>query len=389
MARPIILCFISFYLPGYRSGGPVRTIANFVDQLGEEFDIRIVCRDRDMSDTEPYSNVAVNAWNTLGKAQVFYASEKMVNLIGIRRLLRETPHDVLYLNSFFSFRFSILPLLVRWLRLAPLKTCVIAPRGEFSQAALTIKARKKCLFLLLTKGLWIYRGLHWQASSEFELADIRRELGGLVKKISIAPDLPPALDSIYDEASSQRAGPLRIIFLSRISPMKNLDFLLLVLAKVTADVELAIYGPREDATYWKQCQRLLEQLPKNISVSVHDQVPHERVRSIFAEYDLFAFPTRGENFGHVILESLSAGTPVLLSDQTPWLPRSQNGLEVLKLEEGLWVARLNEWAKYSDDLLLEKRHAAFAYARDYLSTSQSLAQNRKLFVSIPKLEVTK
>ena len=109
MASPIILCFISFYLPGSRSGGPVRTIANFVDQLGEEFDIRIVCRDRDMSDTEPYPNIAVDAWNTLGKVQVFYASEKTVNLIGIRRLLRETPHDVLYLNSFFAFHFSILP----------------------------------------------------------------------------------------------------------------------------------------------------------------------------------------------------------------------------------------------------------------------------------------
>ena len=38
----VILCFVAYYLPGYRSGGPVRTIANFVDHLGDEFDIRIV-----------------------------------------------------------------------------------------------------------------------------------------------------------------------------------------------------------------------------------------------------------------------------------------------------------------------------------------------------------
>ena len=362
----------------------MRTIANFVDQLGGEFDIRIVCRDRDLLDTESYPKIVVDAWNSLGKAQVYYASEKTVNLIGISCLLRDMPHDVLYLNSFFSFRFSILPLLVRWLRLVPRKPCVIAPRGEFSKGALALKTSKKRLFISVAKVLGFCRGLHWQASSEFELADIRRELGALASDIGIAPDLPPALDSIYHEATSRHEGPLRIIFLSRITQMKNLDFLLRVLTKVTADAELVIYGPKEDLSYWKGCQSLVKQLPKNISVSIHDQVPHERVRSVFAEHDLFAFPTRGENFGHVILESLSVGTPVLLSDQTPWLPRSQNGLEVLKLEEGLWVARLNDWAKFTDDLLLKERHAALAYARDYLNTNQALDDNRKIFTSISK-----
>lgn len=67
-SRPIIPCFVAYYLPGYCSGGPVRTIVNFVDHLGDEFDIRIVTRDRDALDTEPYASVEVDAWNTVGKA---------------------------------------------------------------------------------------------------------------------------------------------------------------------------------------------------------------------------------------------------------------------------------------------------------------------------------
>ncbi len=124
--KPIILCFVAHYLPGYRSGGPVRTIANFVDHLGDEFDIRIVTRDRDALDTEPYPGVQIDAWNKVGKVQVFYASKKTVNLRGIAKLIRETPHDVLYLNSFFAFGFTTLPLLARrlgWAALKALRFC--------------------------------------------------------------------------------------------------------------------------------------------------------------------------------------------------------------------------------------------------------------------------
>ena len=37
-------------------------------------------------------------------------------------------------------------------------------------------------------------------------------------------------------------------------------------------------------------------------------------------------PTLGENFGHVILEALCGGTPVLLSNQTPWLHLEEKGI---------------------------------------------------------------
>jgi hypothetical protein len=118
----------------------VRTIANFVDHLGDEFEIRIVTRDRDMLNAKPYVGVVVDGWNTVGKAQVFYASDKTVTLRGIARLLRETPHDVLYLNSFFAFGFTGLPLVARRLGWAPRTPCVIAPRGEFSAGAIALKA---------------------------------------------------------------------------------------------------------------------------------------------------------------------------------------------------------------------------------------------------------
>ena len=32
-----ILIFADYYLPGFKAGGPIKTLSNLVDQLGDEF----------------------------------------------------------------------------------------------------------------------------------------------------------------------------------------------------------------------------------------------------------------------------------------------------------------------------------------------------------------
>jgi len=383
--RPIVLCFVDYYLPGYRSGGPVRTIANFVDHLGDEFDIRIVTRDRDALDTAPYPDVGVDAWNTVGKAQVFYASKQMLTLRSVGRLLRDIPHDLLYLNSLFAFSFTGLPLLARRFGLAPQRPCVIAPRGEFSAGAIALKARKKRLYLAASRTIDLYRDLHWHASSEFEEQDIRREMGTLAESIHVAPDLPRKIQAESDTSRAQQtrmSGPLRIVFLSRISPMKNLDFLLCGLQQVTQPMELAIYGPAEDKEYWAICETLIAQLPKHVTASYQGELRPDEVHDVFAANDLFALPTRGENFGHVILESLTSGTPVLISYQTPWQADDAGGITTLALTDSLrWAEEINRWASFDDTSLFLHRNAAKNIAEQILTDHEILEQNKNLFIS--------
>ena len=69
-----------------------------------------------------------------------------MNFKGVKKILTNTNHDLLFLNSFFSFRFTILPILVRKFGLIINKTCIIAPRGEFSSEALKLKLVKKIIF---------------------------------------------------------------------------------------------------------------------------------------------------------------------------------------------------------------------------------------------------
>lgn len=320
-----ILTFLGFYLPGFKAGGPVRTIANMMEVLGDEFDFWIVTRDRDLGDDFPYANVTQNKWCEVGKARVFYCSPDRITISRFAKLISETPHDVLYLNSFFSPNFTIKPLLARYLGKLPEKAVIIAPRGEFSQGALRIKKLKKMLYIFIAKRFGLYNDITWQASSVHEKEDIIRsfKVKKSFVKIVIAIDLkaPPSTGKQdYQKTSSEKCNStiLRIIFLSRISPMKNLDFVLQILASVKTKVQFDIFGPIEDAGYWKRCKLRIDNMPENIQIAYCGSVMPDQVERTFAKYDLFFFPTRGENYGHVIAESLSVGTPVLLSDQTPW-----------------------------------------------------------------------
>lgn len=316
--RPTILTFVRHYLPGYRCG-PITTISNLVEALGDAFDFSVVTSDRDAGDLSPYSDIVTDGtWTAVDKAKVLYLAPAQRGLRNIGKILREMPHDALYLNSFFDPSFTIRPLLARALGLAPSKPCIIAPRGEFSLGALQLKAWKKRPLLLTARTSGLYRGLLWQASSKFEQADIRKVLGESARDIRIAPDLAAA--TVVGDAYQPRAAgePLRVCFLSRISPKKNLDFALEVLRQVQTPVRFHIYGPVEDQSYWSRCQRTMKRLPDTVRAAYMGSVKHTEVPALLATYDLFFLPTLGENYGHVIYEALSGGTPVLIADTTPW-----------------------------------------------------------------------
>ena len=172
----------------------------------------------------------------------------------------------------------------------------------------------------------------WQASSENEARDIRAALGAVAEaagsRIVVARDLvlPRAIEPRAARMSPARAAPrpvkrpgaARVVFLSRIARKKNLDAAIRLLRGIQGEIEFDIFGPIEDAAYWRECERLLATLPPNVRARYRGAVAPERVHRVLAGYHLLLLPTRGENFGHVILEALLAGCPVLVSDQTPW-----------------------------------------------------------------------
>ena len=388
MKKKRILTLIDYYLPGYKAGGPIRTMANLADQLSDEYEFWIVTRDRDLGDRDAYDGVELAVWTEYGNAKIFYIPKLQWGPRIMHHLLVSTQYDILYLNSFFSPMVTGFPLLLRLFKVTKPVPVVLAPRGQLTSGALNLKSTKKRFYIALVKKLGLYNDLLWQASSKREENDIRRLNLDCNDSIYIAPDLLSKVEStVAGAALVQRPlGPVRLVFISRISPIKNLDFLLRVLNRVACMVELSVYGPKEDLKYWEVCQRMIESLPSNIKVSVGGHIPYEHVQSVFSQQDLFVFPTQGENFGHVIFEAMSVGTSVLVSDQTPWRADPRGAVQVLPLEEQKWCTAIECWGYMEPEQFLERRRAAFVYAQEYLDESQSIEKSKLLFSSSLNLD---
>jgi glycosyltransferase involved in cell wall biosynthesis len=381
--KPKVLLFCDYYLPGYKSGGGVRTIVNIVERLGDEFDFRIVCRDHDgLADKKPYTTVKINEWNEVGKAKVFYLSPEKIKLSEIKKLINETEPKSIYTNSFFS-TFTVFILLLRRFRRIKKIPLIISPGGELSKGAMRLKKEKKKLYLTFAHALGLYQNIIWRASAKPEAEDINiyKGKGG---KVFLASDLPQKIifpDYKQEEKPIKQPGELRLVYLSRIHQMKNLMFLLKLLEKINGKVLLDIYGPFEKPKYVEECKNQAAKLPDNILTSFRGEVHNDDVSKIISKYHLFCLPTLGESFGHIIIEALSGGCPILISDRTPWrnLSEKQVGWDLPLEEPEKWLEILKYCVNLGNEDYLRLSVSAREFAVKWLSDESVVKSNRELF----------
>lgn len=383
-----ILVFVPYYLPGYRSGGPVRSIANLVAHLGRDRQFVIVTADRDAGDVGPYPNIALAERQRVGQADVIYVGAVQQRPERLAALVRDVQPDVLYLNSFFSRPFSIQIVLLRRFGRIPWWPIVLAPRGEFSPRALRLKAGRKRAWLAASRALRLYSDVTWQASSPLEAVDIRRGMGPVERdgrsRIIVAPVIArpqPSDDGPRPTARGKAPGRLRVAFLSRLAPKKNLLGALQILQGVRGPLEFNIFGPVEDEKYWRACRAAMDKLPANVDAVYRGAVPPDQVPLVLAQHDLLFLPTLGENYGHVVREALAAGTPVLLSDQTPWrdLPAARAGWDLPLDRPEAFRDVLETCIAMDGGTFADWSEHAARYAWGHASDDSAVEASRRLF----------
>ena len=371
-----ILIFVDWFLPGYKAGGPIRSISNLIDHLADEFEFYIVTSDRDLGDQVPYENVLINDWIEKSKYHVIYLSKVNLTRLYYKKLYKEISPDFVYINSLFSFSFAILP--IRSLSSFNPKI-YLSPRGMLGEKSLEIKPLKKKVFLFLATTIKFYDNISWIASNEIEKQQLISNFGNNLK-LYVAPNLAIKQLNSQNSFLHKNKGVLKLIYVCRISPIKNIDFLIGLLNHLKGNVLLTIAGPIEDKVYWEKCLDKINSLNSNVAVEHLGEMSPSDIHLLFNSHHCFISSSLNENYGHSIVEALSFSCPVIISEHTPWrqLEDSYAGFS-LELNDVEFIEKIQFFIDMNNQMFLKYRQGAFEYFKKKIDLDTFSDKFREIF----------
>lgn len=320
-----VLIFADYYRPGFAAGGPIVSLSRLIASEPTT-DFRVVTRSHDKGSNQRYP-FSQRAWHPWERAMVCYVGSIAADSFWLLREIWKWRPTHIYLNSAHSMAGTSLPLLLRLLRIFPQGSVVLAPRGELSVGALSLKSRKKLIGRVLLQLLTRWQHIFWQATSPEERADIVRWWRQKLPqnhRILCVPNIAP----LPRPTPSRRAdSTFTILFASRIDRKKGLESAIEIAQAINVDRDctLIIAGAISQSDYWEEVQKKLKRLEEGLRVLVVGPYQELDLDRLAQESDALVLPTRGENFGHVIAEFLSRGLPVVCPDTTPWSTLLRSG----------------------------------------------------------------
>ncbi len=380
-----ILIFTDWYLPGHKAGGPVTSLAALTGYL-DKVEFYILTRNTDYCEHKPYSDIQPDKWIKREKnTHVYYFSEKNLNRKNISNALSGLTFDTWYINGIYSWYFSIYPL---WLsRFINKGKVIVAPRGMLSAHALEVKPFKKKLFLRLAKTFNLYRSTIFHATFPGEEKNIRHLFPS--HPVYTFANLSRHIHLPESTVSLKKPGALMLFSLARVSPEKNtlgaLSFLKelgkTLNGKTDYSVQFDLYGHIYNVDYFNECSKIANEMPGQIKINFHNSVPPEEIAGKISAHHFLLMPSHGENFGHAIMESLSSGKPVLISDQTPWknLRKHSCGWDISTDNNNKFVSSLMNCLLMDSDEYEKMSRSARTYASENQDTERIIKGYLQLF----------
>jgi len=199
------------------------------------------------------------------------------------------------------------------------KPYIITPHGMLDPWSLAQKKWRKRLYMAwrLRRDLNQASALHFTTEAERDACGAL----GLKPQSVIIPlgiswhefETLPSRDGLrkkYPQIGDRKIA----IFLGRIHPGKGVEYLVPALAQTRTKPILVVVGPDSDG-FRATIEAMVDQAGVNDRVIFTGMLKgSDRVEAL-AGADLFALPSDHENFGMSVVESLAAGTPVIISDQ--------------------------------------------------------------------------
>ncbi|MDB5149851.1 MAG: hypothetical protein JWQ57_3871 [Mucilaginibacter sp.] len=298
------------YKPAFIYGGPTMSVSMLCEQLVK-------------------AGVFVDVFTTTGngKAELSVVPGQSINVDGVpvryfARITKDHSHfspsllsalwrdvqkfDLVHIHAWWNL-VSVLSCLVALMRKVPV---LLSPRGTLSPYSFGNKniGAKWIIHNLL--GKYLLARSHIHSTTERESVAISRLIHP--RSINILPNFVK-LPGQKAFAAKSSSTCVKLIFFSRIEEKKGLDILLNALTLVSVPYHLTIAGDGN-----KSYINNLKIIAANNHIENRISwigFRNENKFDLLQQHDLFVLPSYDENFGNAIIESLSVGTPVLISEQ--------------------------------------------------------------------------
>jgi glycosyltransferase involved in cell wall biosynthesis len=370
----VCLVTIPWFHPAYKAGGPIVSIANMTEQFTEKISYRIYTSNKDLDGK--VLDVPVNTWvNYNDNTQVWYSSKGAASLSAYKNFARELHPDILFITGIYSLPFNLIPLMQTKTRRK-----IVSARGMLHPGALSQKRLKKKIYIFMWKLTGLHRKCLFHASTAEEEKFIKN-IFGLRTKVFVAQNFPRVIKK--QPVPMKQIGAVNLVSIALISPMKNILPVIKALINCNGNITYNIYGPVKDNSYWASCCEKIKELPPNIQVNYHGDIPPLMVSEALAANHVFILPSKSENFGHAIYEALTAGKPVITSNYTPWnnLEQAKAGFNIDPDMEDSIVKAINLLAGMDSDEFAQWSEGANRYASAAINITEIKQQYHEMFLS--------
>ena len=193
---------------------------------------------------------------------------------------------------------------------------IVTPRGMLEPWSLSQKKWKKKL------AWWIYQRNDVQkAACVFTTAKMEANHVSELGITTFKSVIPNGIETdAYPCKTSIDVVKKQVLFLSRVHVKKGIELLFEVWKLIHpdyADWQLLVIGNGE-AEYIHSLENRVETLGLKDSVKILPPVFGDAKIKVYQESALFCLPSYSENFGMVIAEAMSCGTPVITTTNCPW-----------------------------------------------------------------------
>jgi glycosyltransferase involved in cell wall biosynthesis len=320
-----ILQITAAYKPAYIYGGPTMSVAKLCEALvkyGTNLEVLTTTangsQELDVAPNIPIfiDEVKTTYFKRLTKDHTHFSPSL---LLGLRKQIliylktkKNNPSSdqlIVHIHAWWNLVSIMSCSLAKWYQIP----VVLSPRGMLTNYTLGNRnaGSKAIIHSLVGKRLLKYCHIH--ATSDKEKQDILQHIKP--KSISIIHNLVSLPSTpIGQPTEKPEKTSFNLFYLSRIEEKKGLELLFEALRDLNINWTLTIAGSGEER-YVTSLKELVEQFNLQNQIKWIGQVDNSVKFKLLSENDLMILTSYNENFANVVIESLSVGTPVLISNQ--------------------------------------------------------------------------